>query len=47
MCIRDRKFVWVHLGMKSEAMIEINEFKNLNQLDNIKVGQSIELLLEN
>tara|TARA_B100000700_G_scaffold330051_1_gene454359 strand:+ start:88 stop:1812 length:1725 start_codon:yes stop_codon:yes gene_type:complete len=41
------KFVWVHLGMKSEAMIEINEFKNLNQLDNIKVGQSIEVLLEN
>tara|TARA_B100000959_G_C14955841_1_gene613677 strand:+ start:203 stop:1960 length:1758 start_codon:yes stop_codon:yes gene_type:complete len=41
------KFVWVHLGMKSEAMIEKNQFKNLNLLDKIKVGTTCDVLLEN
>ncbi len=42
-----RKYVWLHLGMKSEAMVDINEFKNLNLLDKIKIGQTCEVLLEN
>jgi ribosomal protein S1 len=25
-----RKYVWLHLGMKSEATVDIKEFKNLN-----------------
>lgn len=41
------KFCWVYLGMKSEAMVDIAEFKNLNQLDNLKVGNKIDVLLEN
>ncbi len=41
------KFIWLNLNMKSEAMIEIAQFKNLNLLDKIKVGEICEVLLEN
>ena len=41
------KFCWVYLGMKSEAMIEISEFKNLNQMEILQIGNKIDVLLEN
>lgn len=41
------KFCWVHLGMKSEAMIELTEFKNLGQLNKVKLNEKIDVLLEN
>ena len=41
------KYIWCNLGMKSEAMIDKKEFKELNLLDKIKIGDTIEVLLEN
>lgn len=41
------KFCWVHLGMKSEAMIELSEFKNIGMMDVVKLNEKIEVLLEN
>ena len=41
------KYCWVHLGMKSEAMIDINEFKTLGMTDMLKLNQKIDVLLEN
>ena len=41
------KFCWVHLGMKSEAMIDITEFKTLGMTDMLKLNQKIDVLLEN
>ncbi len=41
------KFCWVHLGMKSEAMIELSEFKNLGMADKVKLNEKIDVLLEN
>ena len=41
------KFCWVHLGMKSEAMIDIAEFKNLGMIEKLKLNEKIDVLLEN
>jgi len=41
-----KKFVFVDLGLKSEGAIPIEEFKLTKELDKIKVGSKIEVLLE-
>ena len=41
-----KKFVFVDLGLKSEGAIPIEEFKLTKELDNIKIGSKIEVLLE-
>ena len=41
-----KKFVFVDLGLKSEGSIPIEEFKLTRELDKIKVGSKIEVLLE-
>jgi small subunit ribosomal protein S1 len=41
-----KKFVFVDLGLKSEGAIPIEEFKLTKELDKIKVGSEIEVLLE-
>ena len=41
-----KKFVFVDLGLKSEGAIPIDEFKLAKELDKIKIGQKIEILLE-
>ncbi len=42
------KFCYCYIGgMKSEAMIDLSEFKSIDQQDKIKVGSKIEVLLEN
>ena len=33
--------------MKSEAMIELSEFKNIGMMDVVKLNEKIEVLLEN
>ncbi len=41
------KYVWLHTdGLKSEAMIDINELKTLGQENKIKIGEKIHVLLE-
>jgi len=41
-----KKYVFVDLGLKSEGAIPIEEFKFSKELDKIKVGEKIEVLLE-
>ena len=41
-----KKFVFVELGLKSEGAIPVEEFKLTKELDKIKVGEKIEVLLE-
>jgi small subunit ribosomal protein S1 len=41
-----KKFVFVDLGLKSEGAIPIEEFKLSKEIDKIKVGGKIEVLLE-
>ena len=41
-----KKFVFVELGLKSEGAIPVEEFKLTKELDKIKVGAKIEVLLE-
>ena len=41
-----KKFIFVDLGLKSEGAIPIEEFKLTKELDKIKVGSKIEVLLE-
>ena len=41
-----KKFVFIDLGLKSEGAIPIDEFKLTKELDKIKVGSKIEVLLE-
>ena len=41
-----KKFVFVDLGLKSEGAIPIDEFKLTKELDTLKVGAKIEVLLE-
>ena len=41
------KYVWCHAdGLKSEAMIDINELKTLGQENKLKIGEKIKVLLE-
>ena len=41
------KFVFLHCeGLKSEPVIDVNEFKSMGMLDKIKVGEKISVLLE-
>ena len=41
------KYVWLHTdGLKSEAMIDINELKTLGQENKVKIGEKIHVLLE-
>ncbi len=41
------KFVFIFIeGLKSEPILDVNEIKNLNLLDKIKLGSKIEVLLE-
>ena len=41
------KYVWLHTdGLKSEAMIDINELKTLGQENKVKIGEKIQVLLE-
>ena len=41
------KYVWLHTdGLKSEAMIDINELKTLGQENKVKIGEKINVLLE-
>ena len=41
------KYVWLHTdGLKSEAMIDINELKTLGQANKVKIGEKIHVLLE-
>ena len=42
-----KKFVFIELGLKSESAIPIEEFKLTKELDKIKIGSRIEVLLEN
>jgi len=41
-----KKYVFVDLGLKSEGAIPIEEFKFSKEIDKIKVGSKIEVLLE-
>ena len=41
-----KKFVFVDLGLKSEGAIPIEEFKLSKELEKIKVGEKIEVMLE-
>ena len=41
-----KKFIFIDLGLKSEGTIPIEEFKLTKELDKIKVGSKIEVLLE-
>ena len=41
------KYVWLHTdGLKSEAMIDINELKTLGLENKVKIGEKIQVLLE-
>ena len=42
----DDKFVFIDLGLKSEGAIPIEEFKLTKELDKVKVGSEIDVLLE-
>ena len=42
----DEKFVFVELGLKSEGSIPIDELKLTKDLQNIKVGEKLDVLLE-
>ncbi len=41
-----KKFIFVDLGLKSEGAIPINEFKLTKEIDKIKIGSKIDVLLE-
>ena len=41
-----KKFVFVDLGLKSEGAIPIEEFKLTKEIDKIKIGSKIDVLLE-
>ena len=41
-----KKFIFVDLGLKSEGAIPVEEFKLTKELDEIKVGSKVEVLLE-
>jgi len=41
-----KKFVYVDLGLKSSSAIPIEEFKLSNEIDEIKVGSKVKILLE-
>jgi len=41
-----KKFVFVDLGLKSEGAIPVEEFKLTKEIDNIKIGSKIDVLLE-
>jgi len=41
-----RKFVFVDLGLKSEGAIPIEEFRLTKEIDKIKIGSKIDVLLE-
>ena len=41
-----KKFVFIDLGLKSEGLIPIEEFKLTKEIDKIKIGSSIDVLLE-
>ena len=41
-----KKYIFVDLGLKSEGAIPIEEFKFSRELDKIKVGEKIEVMLE-
>ena len=41
------KYVWCHAdGLKSEAMVDINELKTLGQENKLKIGEKIQVLFE-
>ena len=42
----DDKFVFIDLGLKSEGAIPVEEFKLSKELDKVKVGSEIDVLLE-
>ena len=41
-----KKYVFVDLGLKSEGAIPIEEFKLTKEIDQIKIGAKIDVLLE-
>ena len=41
-----KKFIFVDLGLKSEGAIPIEEFKFSKELEKIKVGEKIDVMLE-
>ena len=41
-----KKFIFIDLGLKSEGAIPVEEFKLTKEIDKIKVGSKIEILLE-
>ena len=41
-----KKFIFVDLGLKSEGAIPIEEFKLTKEIDKIKIGSKIDVLLE-
>ena len=41
-----RKFIFVDLGLKSEGAIPIEEFKFSKELDKIKIGSKVDVLIE-
>jgi len=43
----DNDYVWVDAGLKSESIISIDEFKNINGVVECTVGDKIEAVLEN
>jgi small subunit ribosomal protein S1 len=41
-----KKFIFIDLGLKSEGLIPIEEFKLTKEIDTIKIGSKIDVLLE-
>ena len=41
-----KKFIFIDLGLKSEGAIPVEEFKLTKELDKIKIGSKVEVLLE-
>ena len=41
-----KKFIFVDLGLKSEGLIPVEEFKLTKEIDTIKIGSKIDVLLE-
>ena len=41
-----KKFIFIELGLKSEGAIPIDEFVLTKEIDNIKVGSKVDVLLE-
>ena len=41
-----KKFIFLDLGLKSEGAISIDEFKFSKEIENIKIGSKVDVLIE-